>query len=231
MNKRIVSDTPASHPDADPESRGSADARIARQNDRRPGTSLAGHVLFYERVSTPDQHIERQSMAAEGVADRVFTDHGISGTKPALEREGMRALLEFARPGDTLRCVSIDRIGRSTRDVLSLVALLRERNIGLHVDNLGRVEGPLGELLVAILASIGQLERDQLSQKTREGLRAAVERRGVTLGRPAALTVSQRALVVRLAGDGLASGEITAMIGGVSQRSVQRVLAEAKKAY
>lgn len=90
-------------------------------------------LLGYTRVSTSSQDAQLQldALVAAGVQKRdVFADV-TSGSKTAIERRGMKKLLEHAEAGDTVVVWRVDRLGRSLIDVLNTVNLLRER--GIHV--------------------------------------------------------------------------------------------------
>ena len=88
-------------------------------------------LLGYTRVSTvgQDPTLQHDALVTAGVQDRdVFSDV-TSGAKNATERPGMKKLLAYAQPGDTVVVWRIDRLGRSLLDVLNTVNLLRERDV------------------------------------------------------------------------------------------------------
>jgi DNA invertase Pin-like site-specific DNA recombinase len=86
-------------------------------------------MLGYARVSTGDQDVAGQTMRlTEAGALRVFTDV-MSGKR--MDRPGLKELLDYARAGDTLAVVRLDRLGRSLAELLSTVTMLRERQIAL----------------------------------------------------------------------------------------------------
>jgi DNA invertase Pin-like site-specific DNA recombinase len=88
-----------------------------------------GDVLGYARVSTGDQDVAGQTMRLEQAgAIRVFTDVR-SGR--SMDRPGLAELLAYARRGDTLAVVRLDRLGRSLAELLSTVAMLKERGVAL----------------------------------------------------------------------------------------------------
>lgn len=89
---------------------------------------MAG-ILGYARVSTGDQDVTGQRLRLEQAgAIRVFTDV-MSGK--SMDRPGLAELLEYARKGDTLAIVRLDRLGRSLGELLTTVHMLRERDIAL----------------------------------------------------------------------------------------------------
>lgn len=82
--------------------------------------AAAGLELGYARVSTTRQHLERQldALSAAGIPDeRVFVDKKTGAT---VDRDGLSALLKYARPGDTVVVYTLDRLGRNLREVLNL---------------------------------------------------------------------------------------------------------------
>jgi DNA invertase Pin-like site-specific DNA recombinase len=88
-----------------------------------------GAILGYARVSTSDQDVAGQTMRlTKAGAIKVFGDVRSGRT---MERPGLEALLAYAREGDTLAVVRLDRLGRSLGELLTTVAMLKERGIAL----------------------------------------------------------------------------------------------------
>ena len=188
---------------------------------------LSGAVTYaYARISTSSQNLDGQVQSLREYGfDKLFTDTA-SGTVNARERPGLAALLAEARAGDTLVIRELSRIGRTSLDVISTVQHLREeRGIRLIVQNLGDLSGPMGNLLVTVLSAVSQLERELTSERAALG-REAARLRGVATGRRPSLTPAQVQHARELARGGRTSGEIRALIGGVSQRTVQRAIAQ-----
>ncbi|MGI4717460.1 MAG: recombinase family protein [Janthinobacterium lividum] len=152
------------------------------------------HIAYY-RVSTTDQSIEAQRAAlTQGrQIDREFMDEGVSGAVPASDRPGFRALLEYIRDGDTLHVYAVDRLGRDAIDVQSNIRSLIEKGIVVEVRGLGQIAQGVGELIIAVLAQVADMERQRIRERTatgREVARAALAATGKThrgkesLGRP-----------------------------------------------
>lgn len=181
---------------------------------------IAGSLIGYARVSTADQVLDRQTDALEEVGcDRVFTDHGVSGT--VASRPGLDACLEFLRPGDTLVVQSLDRLGRRTSELLRLVDQLAGDSVSLRILNLGIDTGtPAGHLLLTVAAALSQMEADVIRERTIQALTAA-RARGRVGGRPRSLSEEQ----ARVAADWRAGGrswtEIARLLG-TSERTVRR---------
>lgn len=156
--------------------------------------------IAYYRVSTTDQSIEAQRHAllkdANGEAfDHEFRDEGVSGSIPAADRPGFAELLRFIRKGDTLHVYAVDRLGRDALDVQATVRKLLDKGVAVEVHGLGRIAKGVGELILAVLAQIADMERQRIAERTaagREKAREALAATGRThrgkesLGRPLA---------------------------------------------
>lgn len=151
--------------------------------------------IAYYRVSTEGQTIEAQRTAMGGGFDREFMDEGVSGATLAEKREGFKALLEYVREGDALHVYALDRLGRDALDVQSMVRKLLDKGVTLHVHGLGPIGRGVGELIVAVLAQIAEMERNRIKERCDAGRQAAkaslaavgrTHRGKVSLGRPMA---------------------------------------------
>jgi len=134
-----------------------------------------GDILGYARVSTGDQDIAGQTLRLEQAgAIRVFSD--IRSGK-SMDRPGLTALLDFARKGDTLAIVRLDRLGRSLAELLSTVAMLKERGIALlSLEEKIDTSSAAGELVFHVFhvfGAIAHFERRLISERTRDGIAAA----------------------------------------------------------
>ena len=93
-------------------------------------------LIFYARVSSKDQNLERQLYRAKQVkADKVFLDKK-SGKNT--ERAGLKEMLNYIREGDTLEVVSLDRLSRNYTDIKKLVQIIKEKKVKLLIDDLPR---------------------------------------------------------------------------------------------
>ena len=140
------------------------------------------NLLGYARVSTTDQDLDgqRQRLRDAG-AMRVFEDV-ISGK--TIDRPGLTDLLDFARPGDAVCVVRLDRLGRSLRQLLDTVELLKSRGIGLlSLEEKIDTSSAAGELVFHVFGAIAHFERRLIGERTRDGL-AAARARGSKPGRP-----------------------------------------------
>jgi putative DNA-invertase from lambdoid prophage Rac len=151
--------------------------------------------IAYYRVSTTDQSVTAQRAAlSEGrKLDREFQDEGISGAVLAADRPGFGALLEYIREGDTLHVYAVDRLGRDALDVQSTIRALLIKGVTVDIRGLGTIAKGVGELIIAVLAQVADMERQRINERTangREVARAALAATGKThrgkdsLGRP-----------------------------------------------
>jgi putative DNA-invertase from lambdoid prophage Rac len=153
------------------------------------------HLAYY-RVSTTDQSIEAQraALAQAHQIDREFKDEGVSGAVLAADRPGFSSLLEYVREGDTLHVYAVDRLGRDAIDVQSTIRELIAKGITVEIRGLGQIAKGVGELIIAVLAQVADMERQRIRERTatgRELARATLAATGKThrgkesLGRPA----------------------------------------------
>ena len=131
-----------------------------------------GDVLGYARISTGDQDVAGQAMRLEQVgAVRVFTDVRSSR---AMDRPGLAALLDYARRGDTLAVVRLDRPGRALAKLLATMAMLKERSIALvSLEERIDTDSAAGELVFHLFGAIAHFERRLIAERTRDGIAAA----------------------------------------------------------
>ena len=178
-------------------------------------------ILGYARVSTSDQTLASQTDALEVVgAARIFAET-VSGTARA--RPELAHLLDHLRPGDVVTVTKYDRLARSLRDLLDIVAAIEAKGAGFQslAEDIDTTT-PAGRLIFHVFASIAQFERERISERTKEGLEAA-RKRGRVGGRPPALTPDQRAEVRRMRdADGRSIPEI-ARLFRVSPQTVRRL--------
>lgn len=155
----------------------------------------------YASVSTADQrlHLQLDALDAYGVdRDRVYVDIG-SGRDFC--RPQLLALLKALREGDELFVWRLDRIGRSSEDLLSTVDQLAARVVGF-VAPTERIEtsSATGKLMLTVFSAIAAFERDLLAERTKAGL-AAARARGRKGGRPPSLKAADIRLVCTMLAD------------------------------
>jgi DNA invertase Pin-like site-specific DNA recombinase len=188
--------------------------------------AVTGTQLGYARVSTSHQSLDQQmdALTRAGVdAARVYTDK-LSGTSTRQQRPGLAALLDYARQGDAIVVVGIDRLGRSAAEVMTTIRDLGERGIVLRSLREGIDTSNASSRMVAgVLASLAELELE-LGKERRTAARDARRARGQSIGRPKALDQSKMALAQRMHASGESASTIAATLG-VSRATVYRALA------
>ncbi len=187
--------------------------------------------IAYFRVSTGEQSVQSQRHALGGVFDKEFTDEGVSGATLAADRPGFAALLSYVREGDTVHVTAIDRLGRDALDAQATVRRLMEKGVTIDVLGLGPIAKGVGELIVAVLAQIAEMERARIKERCdagREAARASLVATGrthrgkVSLGRPRAADAEA---VRRWRHENGASIKGTAQHFGLSAATVKRYCA------
>ena len=190
-------------------------------------TATTGVQLGYARVSTNHQSLDQQldALTAAGIEKaRVYTDK-LSGTSTREVRPGLAALLDYARPGDAIVVVGIDRLGRNAAEVMTTIRDLGQRNIVLRSIREGiDTANATGRMVAGVLASLAELELE-LGKERRNAAREARRARGQTIGRPKALDKQKAALARRMQASGEPVTTIAAALR-VSRATVYRVLAE-----
>src|SRR5712675_878411 len=164
-----------------------------------PPTKI-GAQLGYARVSTGRQSLDQQldALTAAGVdPERVYRDK-LSGTSTREQRPGLAALLDYARPGDAIVVVGIDRLGRNAGEVMTTIRELRDREIVLRSLREGiDTSNATGRMVAGVLASLAELELE-LGRERRAASREARRARGQSVGRPKALDESKMVLAQRM---------------------------------
>jgi DNA invertase Pin-like site-specific DNA recombinase len=190
-------------------------------------TPTTGAQLGYARVSTGHQSLDQQldALTAAGVnPKRVYSDK-LSGMSTREQRLGLAALLDYARPGDAIVVVGIDRLGRNAAEVMTTIRELRDREIVLRSLREGiDTSNATGRMVAGVLASLAELELE-LGRERRAAAREARRARGQHIGRPKALDEKNAALAMRMHASGESASTIANTLG-VSRATVYRVLAE-----
>jgi len=153
-------------------------------------------LIGYARVSTRQQSTDRQEadLLAAGVRrDDLYVDHGISGARAS--RPHFDRAIDAIQPGDTLVITTLDRLGRSTQNMLALADELRGRGAGLRVLNLGGGDvdtaTPMGSMLFTIMAALGQMEHEIKRERVVDSITKRRNAGKDLGGRPRIITDSQ----------------------------------------
>src|SRR4051794_4073311 len=148
-------------------------------------------IYGYARVSTDGQSVEAQvtALTAAG-AEKVFREVA-SGAKT--DRAQLRRVLDALGPGDVLMVTRLDRLARSTRDLLNTLAAIAGKDAGFRSlgDTWPNTTTPHGRLMLTVLGGLAEFEGELIRTRTGEG-RARAKARGVKLGRKPKLTPHQK---------------------------------------
>lgn len=135
-------------------------------------------LIFYARVSSKDQNLERQLYRAKQVsADKVFQDKK-SGKNT--ERTGLKEMLNYIREEDTVEVVSLDRLSRNYNDIKKMVQLFKDKKVKLLVDDLpvtytgnDLVDNFLLDMMISLMGFVAENERQKIRERQRQGIERA----------------------------------------------------------
>jgi DNA invertase Pin-like site-specific DNA recombinase len=180
-------------------------------------------IYGYARISTNGQDLSSQEaeLVAAGCA-KVFKEK-VSGAKT--DRAELAKVIRRLETGDVLVVTRLDRLARSTRDLLNVLATISERKAGFRSlkDAWADTTTPHGRLMLTVLGGLAEFERELICARTGDG-RARAKARGVRFGRPSALTVHQRLEALQRLGNGEAQADV-ARSYNVSQATISRLQA------
>lgn len=182
----------------------------------------------YLRVSTDQQVLDAQLDALQKAGvDEIFSEKmtGTVAQRPELEK--MWAKL---RSGDTIVITRLDRLGRSTKDLLNLLSDLDEKNVGLEViEQSIDTKSPEGRLFFTMVAAFATFEAELLRARTKEGLVSA-RARGRVGGRPEKLSIEKKKLIANLYDSQDQSVGAIASAFGISRGTVYRYVEQVRRA-
>ena len=165
---------------------------VSYETPRSRVTKLIG----YARVSTRQQSTDRQEidLLASGVRrDDLYVDHGVSGARAS--RPSFDRAVEALEAGDTLVITTLDRLGRSTQNMLAFADEIRGRGAGLRVLNLGGgdvdTSTPMGSMVFTVMAALGQMEYEIKKERVVDSIAKRREAGKDLGGRPRAITDRQ----------------------------------------
>lgn len=167
--------------------------------------------IGYARVSQQEQNLDLQLDAlTKASCEKTYSDK-ISGNKR--ERDGLDRALQDLRKGDILVVWKLDRLGRNVKDLVELVGLLESRGIGFQsVTDIIDTSTPSGRFFFHMMASLAQMERDLIIERTKAGL-AAARAQGRVGGRTPKMTASKLAAAKKLLAAGTPHKDVAANLG------------------
>lgn len=177
--------------------------------------------IGYVRVSTKDQNLDLQlETLKEAGCEKVYSEHK-SGIKARLE---LAEAIKYLRKGDTLVVNRFDRLGRSLRDLLSIISELHEKGVSIQSlkDNID-TSSTSGKLMMHIFVSLAEFERDLIVERTQAGRKAAMAK-GKKMGRPRLKRHTKAKATASLYKNGMTIDEIQKQLGFKSKSSVYRFL-------
>ena len=199
--------------------------QLRKRDPIRTLPPMTATLIGYARCSTDrqDPAAQRQALLELGVVeDRIYTDHGLTGTTRA--RPGLDPALAAVRAGDTLVVPKLDRLARSVPDAGAIADRLQERGVKLALGRaLYNPDDPMGKLFFNILATFAEFEADLIRMRTREGM-AIARARGKLRGKQPKLSDRQQRELCRMHATGEYSISDPAELFSVSRLTVYRTL-------
>lgn len=152
--------------------------------------SATGLLLGYARVSTGDQDLTNQRAELQAAGCIKLFSEKIAGTQR--DRPELARMLDHLRPGDVVTVTRLDRLARSTRDLLDIAERIQEAGAGLRslAEPWADTTTPAGRMVLTVFAGIAEFERSLIIDRTRGG-REAAKARGVKFGPKPTLTAAQ----------------------------------------
>ncbi len=168
-------------------------------------------LIGYARVSTDDQDLRLQRAALKEAGCRRIFGEKVSGAKR--DRPELARMLDQIRDNDVVVVTRLDRLARSTKDLLNIAEKLNDAEAGLRslAEPWADTTSPAGRMVLTVFAGVAEFERELIHQRTSTG-RVAAKARGVRFGRPPKLTVDQIALGERLVGEGTSVREAAKLL-------------------
>ena len=172
---------------------------------------ISDMLIGYARVSTDDQNLTLQRGALKEAGCRRTFDEKVSGAKR--DRPELARMLDQIRDDDVVVVTRLDRLARSTKDLLDIAETLNDAGAGLRslAEPWADTTSPAGRMVLTVFAGIAEFERALIYQRTSTG-RVAAKARGVRFGRPPKLTTDQIALGERLVGEGTSVREAAKLL-------------------
>ncbi len=168
-------------------------------------------LLGYARVSTDDQNLALQRAALHAAGCRRLYEEKASGAKR--DRPELARLLDQLRYDDVVVITRLDRLARSTRDLLDVAEQIRDAKAGLRslAEPWADTTSPAGRMVLTVFAGMADFERALVHQRTSAG-RVAARQRGVRFGRTPKLGPEQLALARRLVDEGRPVREVAGVL-------------------
>ena len=169
-------------------------------------------TIGYARVSTNGQSVHAQLELLEAASCQPIFKETVSGAQA--ERKELRKALASLSAGDTLVVTRLDRLARSTRDLLEIVHQIETKGGRLRslADTWADTTTPTGRLILTVLGGLAEFERSLIRERTAEG-RARAKKAGRHLGRPSKLSLYQRNEAFEMRRRGQSNADIARLFG------------------
>lgn len=180
-------------------------------------------LIGYARVSSTGQSLDiQQDQLKDAECEKVFAEKKSGTTTDG--RAALADAIDFARKGDTLLVTRLDRLARSSGDLLAIIGKLSAKGVGFRCLQQGAVDTTTstGKLVLAILGAVAEFETDIRKERQKDGIEKA-KQAGVYKGRPVTIDPAK---VQELKAAGVSPSEIAKRLG-IGRASVYRCLKEA----
>lgn len=167
--------------------------------------------IGYARVSRSDQRLDLQQQALrEAGCEKIYED---TGSGRLADRPGLLSALDQLRSGDTFVVWKLDRLGRSVKQLVDLVSGFERDGVNfVSITDAIDTSTPAGRFFFHVMASLAQMERELIVERTRAGLEAA-RKRGTKVGRKPSMTESKLASARQLLCSGMSPRQVAADLG------------------
>jgi DNA invertase Pin-like site-specific DNA recombinase len=173
----------------------------------------------YARVSSTSQSTAIQEATLKNAGCNVVRSEKVSGASRK-GRDELQTILDFIQSGDVLVVCKLDRLGRSTRDVLNLVHELDEKGASLRVlEPSIDTSGPMGRMVLTVLGMVSEMELSFIKERQKAGIEKA-KSEGKFKGRRASINKDR---IIQLKSEGITPTEIAKAMG-IGRASVYRIL-------
>src|SRR5699024_514935 len=181
--------------------------------------------IGYARVSTKEQNLDSQIDVLKAYGcERIFSEK-VSGRK--YKRTELDNCLDYMRDGDTLVITKLDRLGRTTKQLIELSLYLDNENINLQIIDMDiSTKDAMGKMFFTMMSAFAELEANLLSERTKKGLDSA-RARGRVGGRPA-ISDKKKEMIKSLYNSRHYSGEEITKMFGVPRSTIYKVVNESK---
>ncbi len=179
-------------------------------------------MIGYARVSTEGQTLDQQRAALKAVGCKRVFEEKASGAQRG--RPELVKMLDHLQPGNVVTVTRLDRLARSTRDLLDIAERIDQAEAGLRslAEPWADTTTPAGRMVLTFFAGVAEFERSLIHERTSAG-RAAAKAKGVRFGRPPALSAEQIAHARQLINDDKKPAEVARLLG-VHRATLYRAL-------